>query len=441
LSTVNNFFFTYVKYCNKNLALRFVIMPNPPLIDLDAVLLPAQKPGVSLGLKRSQALLATLGHPERSVPTIHVGGSNGKGSVCAYLDSILRQAGYRVGRYNSPHLVSWNERLCIDGKPIDSDVFIELLHRVQRAAQEPPTKFELLTVAAWLYFAEAAVDIAVVEVGLGGRLDATNAIEQPLVSVITSISREHWQILGETIPEIAFEKAGIMKAGCPVVIGELPPAAVTVMEARAAAVGCSLRQISAALEIEPGLAEVDGLRYQLPLAGDIQLHNSALAIGAIRALPDEWSISKESIQKGLAATRWPGRLHLCQWQGREILLDGAHNEESAIALRHYVDRYQQPVRWVIGMLNTKDHHAVLQALVKPSDRLHLVPVADELTMTPEELAAIFAALNFSAVTVSTFADWQSGLSAALMHGEPIVMAGSLYLLGDFYREAYPTGIF
>jgi dihydrofolate synthase / folylpolyglutamate synthase len=284
------------------------------------------------------------------------------------------------------------------------------------------------------------VDIAVIEVGLGGRLDATNVIEQPLVSVITSISREHWQILGETIPEIAYEKAGIMKTGCPVVIGELPGAAVEVMAARAAEVGCSLRQISAALEIEPGWAEVDGLRYQLPLAGDIQLHNSALAIGAIRALP-EWLISKEAIQKGLATTRWPGRLHRCTWQGREILLDGAHNEESAIALRQYVNHYQQPVLWVVGMLNTKDHRAVLQALLKPGDRLHLVPVADELTMAPKELAAIVASLNLAAVTVATFADWQSGLSAALAQNTPIVMAGSLYLLGDFYREAYPAGIF
>jgi dihydrofolate synthase / folylpolyglutamate synthase len=416
-------------------------MPNQPLIDLDAVLLPGQKPGVSLGLERSRSLLAALGHPQRSVPTIHVGGSNGKGSVCAYLATVLQQAGYRVGRYNSPHLVSWNERFCINGQPIDSDLLVDLLHRVQRAAPEPLTKFELLTMAAWLYFAEATVDIAVIEVGLGGRLDATNVIEQPLVSVITSISREHWQMLGETIPEIAYEKAGIMKPGCPVVIGELPGAAVTVMKARAAEVGCSLRQISAAIEIEPGWAEVDSLRYQLPLEGDIQLHNSALAIGAIRALPDAWSISKEAIQKGLAATRWPGRLHLCEWQGREILLDGAHNEESAIALRQYVDRYQQPVLWVVGMLNTKDHRAVLQALLKPGDRLHLVPVADELTMDPEELAAIVASLNLAAVTVATFADWQSGLSAALTQNTPIVMAGSLYLLGDFYREAYPAGIF
>jgi dihydrofolate synthase / folylpolyglutamate synthase len=418
-------------------------MPSSPIYDLDAVLLPGQKPGISMGLERSLAILEVLGQPQRSVPTIHVGGSNGKGSVCAYLAAILQQAGYRVGRYNSPHLVSWNERLCIDGQPIDSDLFVELLQRVQRAAQaiqNPPTKFELLTAAAWLYFAEAAVDVAVMEVGLGGRLDATNAIEQPLVSVITSISREHWQILGETIPEIAYEKAGIIKAGSPVVIGELPAAAVEVMVARATELGCHLQQIPSALEVAPGWVVADSLRYQLPLLGDVQLRNSALAIGAIRALPADWPVSDAAIQRGLAATRWPGRLEQVTWQGRQILLDGAHNQESAIALRRYVNRYQQPVQWAIGMLNTKDCRAVLQALLQPADLVYLVPVADELTMAPADLAAIAADLGLGASNIAIFADWQSGLSAALVRPEPIVLTGSLYLLGDFYRQTCPAGV-
>jgi dihydrofolate synthase / folylpolyglutamate synthase len=414
-------------------------MPNQPLVDIEAILLPGHQFGINLGLERITGLLGALGSPHTAVPAIHVAGSNGKGSVCAYLSAILQAAGYRVGRYNSPHLVSWNERLCIDGRPIETAQFIELLHRVQRAASAPPTKFELLTATAWLYFAEEAVDVAVIEVGLGGRLDATNAIEQPLVSVITSISREHWQQLGETIPEIAAEKAGIIKAGCPVVIGQLPAAAVAVIESKATALGCSVRSIAPALEIEPGIAEVDGLRYHLPLLGDIQLYNSALAIGAIRALPDAWSIGKEAIQRGMANTHWPGRLHLCQWQGREILLDGAHNEESAIALRQYVDRYQRPVLWVIGMLNTKDHQKVLQALLRSGDRVHLVPVTNELTMLPEDLSAIVRNLGLPLTTL-TFSDWQSALMAALLQQEPIVMAGSLYLLGDFYRNTNPAGV-
>jgi dihydrofolate synthase / folylpolyglutamate synthase len=420
-------------------------MSNQLLVDLEAILLPGHQFGVNLGLERITSLLAALGSPHKMVPTIHVAGSNGKGSVCAYLSAILQAAGYRVGRYNSPHLVSWNERLCIDGRPIETDRFIELLHRVQQAASDPPTKFELLTATAWLYFAEEAVDVAVIEVGLGGRLDATNVIEQPLVSVITSISREHWQILGETIPEIAAEKAGIVKAGCPVVIGQLPIEAVTVIEEKAMVLGCPFRSISPALEIEPGLAEVDGLCYQLPLLGDIQLHNSALAIGAIRALPDDWSVDKEAIQLGIARTRWPGRLHLCQWQGREVLLDGAHNEESAIALRQYVDRYQRPLLWVIGMLNTKDHQKVLQALLRSGDRVHLVPVPDKLTLSPEDLLSIVQSLKLP-VTAATFPNWQSGLNEALPfleNGwvEQIVMAGSLYLLGDFYRQTHPLGVF
>lgn len=420
-------------------------MPNPLLVDLEAILLSGHQFGINLGLERITSLLAALGNPQKKVPAIHVAGSNGKGSVCAYLSAILQAAGYRVGRYNSPHLVSWNERLCIDGRPIETDQFIELLHRVQRAASDPPTKFELLTATAWLYFAEEAVDVAVIEVGLGGRLDATNVIEQPLVSVITSISREHWQLLGETIPEIAAEKAGILKAGCPAVIGRLPTEAVRVIEAKAVAVGCSVRSIAPALEVEPGMAEVDGLRYQLPLLGEIQLHNSALAIGAIRALPDGWSVPKEAIQRGIAHTHWPGRLHLCQWQGQEILLDGAHNEESAVALRQYVDRYQGPLLWVIGMLNTKDHQKVLRALLRSDDRVHLVPVPDELTLSPKHLASIVRDLGLS-VTAATFTHWQNGLNAAIPllendQVEQIIMAGSLYLLGDFYRHTHPAGVF
>jgi dihydrofolate synthase / folylpolyglutamate synthase len=420
-------------------------MSNQPLVDLEAILLPSHQVGINLGLERITSLLAVLGSPQKMVPAIHVAGSNGKGSVCAYLSAILQAAGYRVGRYNSPHLVSWNERLCIDGRPIETDRFIELLHRVQQAASDPPTKFELLTAAAWLYFAEEAVDVAVIEVGLGGRLDATNVIERPLVSVITSISREHWQLLGETIPEIAAEKAGILKAGCPVVIGQLPIEAVAVIEEKAMVLGCSVRSIPPALEIEPGLAEVDGLRYQLPLLGDIQLHNSALAIGAIRALPDNWFVSKEAIQHGIAHTRWPGRLHLCQWQGREVLLDGAHNQEAAITLRQYVDRYQRPVLWVIGMLNTKDPQKVLRELLRSGDRVHLVPVPDELTLSPEVLESIVQALELP-VTATTFTNWQSGLNDAipfLENGrvEQIIMAGSLYLVGDFYRHTYPLGVF
>jgi dihydrofolate synthase / folylpolyglutamate synthase len=403
------------------------------MVDLDTILTPWQRAGMSLGLARIQALMTILGNPQDKIPVVHVAGSNGKGSVCAYLSTILATAGYRVGRYTSPHLVDWNERICINNQPIGNEQLTTALQQVQEASPEPLTKFELLTAAAWWYFASEKVDIAVIEVGLGGRLDATNTVSKPLVSVITSISREHWQQLGETIPEIAGEKAGIIKPGCPVVIGQLPIEATQVMLQRAQALQAPCQQITPATAIGTGQAQVEGLQYTLPLLGDVQLHNSALAIAVINQLIAQgWQISPTHIQTGIAHTQWLGRMHVTDWQGKSILVDGAHNPESAIALRKYVDRWQQPIAWVIGMLNTKEHLPILQALIRPDDRVHLVPVPEEITATPTELIHIVRSID-PAIVAQTYDSWQSGLTAACQYSLPVVMSGSLYLLGDFYR--------
>ncbi|MGH2412512.1 MAG: bifunctional folylpolyglutamate synthase/dihydrofolate synthase, partial [Microcystaceae cyanobacterium] len=202
---------------------------------IDFLLQPFQRFGVHLGLERIEQLLADLGNPLYGVPIIHVTGTNGKGSVCAYLSSILTQAGYRVGRYTSPHLVDWTERICLNEEPISAITLEQILLKIQQvinSQRESPTQFEVITAAAWLYFVQSQVDIAVVEVGLGGRLDATNVCPHPLVTIITSISREHWQQLGSTLTEIATEKAGILKPGCPAVIGHLPSEAKIVVDSR-----------------------------------------------------------------------------------------------------------------------------------------------------------------------------------------------------------------
>ncbi len=403
-------------------------------MDLDTILTPWQRAGMSLGLERIQTLMTILGNPQDKIPVVHVAGSNGKGSVCAYLSTILTTAGYRVGRYTSPHLVNWNERICISNEPISTDRLTTVLQHIQTTAPEPLTKFELITAAAWSYFASEKVDIAIMEVGLGGRLDATNIVSKPLVSVITSISREHWQQLGETIPEIASEKAGIIKQGCPIVIGQLPIKATQVITQRAQALQAPCTQITPAIEINPGQAQVGDLIYSLPLLGDIQLHNSALAVEVISQLQAQgWQISPEQIQTGIAHTQWLGRMHQTEWQEQKLLVDGAHNPESAIALRKYVDRWQQPVTWVIGMLNTKEHLPILQALLRPDDHVHLVPVPDDLTATPAELMTVVRSI-YPNITVQIYADWPSGLTAAYQYSSPVVMSGSLYLLGDFYRS-------
>ena len=210
-------------------------------MDIDAILNSFQHFGVHLGLERIKQLLSNLGNPHHQVPVIHVAGTNGKGSVCAYLSSVLTQAGYRVGRYTSPHLVDWTERICLNEQPISAEALQQLLVQVQdaiRPQEETPTQFEVITAAAWLYFAQSRVDVAVVEVGLGGRLDATNVSDRPLITIITSISREHWQQLGPTLADIAREKAGILKPGCPAVVGQLPPAAEAVVRSRITELGC-----------------------------------------------------------------------------------------------------------------------------------------------------------------------------------------------------------
>ena len=201
-------------------------------MDINSLLQPFQHFGVHLGLERIVKLLANLGNPHHQVPIIHVAGTNGKGSVCAYLSSILTEAGYRTGRYTSPHLVDWTERICLNEQPISSEQLCQVLLQVQAAIdpeEESPTQFEVITAAAWLYFAQQQVDVAVIEVGLGGRLDSTNVCSQPLVTIITSISLDHVETLGPTIADIAREKAGILKSGCPAVIGPLPPDAEQVV--------------------------------------------------------------------------------------------------------------------------------------------------------------------------------------------------------------------
>ncbi len=411
------------------------------LVDLDAILLPWHRSGVKLGLENIKEVLAALGSPHCAVPVVHVAGTNGKGSTCAYLASVLTAAGYKVGCYTSPHLVDWNERICIDGQPIETDRLTAIIHQIQNTATDNAlTKFELITAAAWLYFAQERVDIAVIEVGLGGRLDATNVIEQPLVSVITSISREHWQQLGETIPEIAAEKAGIIKLGCPVVIGQLPPAAVMVIRQKAVDLQCVLTQIEPATELQPEperRAMSDGIEYSLPLLGDIQLHNSALAIATIQILQKQgWRIDLAAIQQGMAQTQWPGRLQWTAWQGQPLLIDGAHNLESAIALRCYVDTLQKPVTWVIGMLATKEHLTILQALLRVGDTVHFVPVPDELTADPAELVKVVRSIH-PEIDAHAHFDWPTGLSAAYLSPNLMVMSGSLYLLGDLLRTIQP----
>ncbi|AFZ15428.1 FolC bifunctional protein [Crinalium epipsammum PCC 9333] len=417
-------------------------------MDIDSILIPFQHFGVHLGLERIQRLLSDLGNPHHSVPVIHVAGTNGKGSVCAYLSAVLTEAGYRVGRYTSPHLVSWNERICLNEQPISEDALQELLLQVTAAINpdtETPTQFEVITAAAWLYFAQQQVDIAVVEVGLGGRLDATNVCDRPLVSIITSISREHWQQLGSTLDKIATEKAGILKPGCPAVVGQLPPEAQAVVAQRVAELSCPVVWVEPARKLPPltpelnegceSWAEYQGIKYPLALHGDIQLSNSAIAIASLQILRQNgWNITESAIASGMAKTKWLGRLQWTTWKNHKLLIDGAHNPAAAKALRQYVDTLGVSVTWVMGMLSTKDHAEIFQALLREGDRLYLVPVSDHSSADPQQLAILANSICPNLADCQTFSDLTTGLEKAITTSNLLVLCGSLYLLGHFFQQ-------
>jgi dihydrofolate synthase/folylpolyglutamate synthase len=424
-------------------------------MNAESILQSYQHFGVHLGLERIHQLLQKLDNPHQKVPIIHIAGTNGKGSVCAYLSSVLTEAGYRVGRYTSPHLIDWTERICINQKPISPTELQQCLERVVAATEnntETPTQFEIITAAAWLYFAEQKTDIAVIETGLGGRLDATNVCETPLASVITSISLEHWQILGPTVADIAGEKAGILKAKCPAVIGELPESARIVVEKRIQELDCPATWVKPAIDLGQGLAEYHPhpeisvnprssavkIKYQLPLLGKIQLMNSAIAIATLQILQNQgWQISQTAIENGIAKTQWPGRLQQTTWKNRNILIDGAHNPAAAIALREYVDRLNNrpsPINWVIGILATKDCDDILKALLKKGDRLYLVPVPDPNSSSPAELAALAQIICPELTLCQAFPDLTTALDAAVTGDNLTILCGSLYLVGYFLQQ-------
>jgi len=420
-----------------------------PCDSVDALLSAFTHFGVELGLERIQRLMAALDHPQRQVPVIHVAGSNGKGSVCAYLSAVLTQAGYRVGRYTSPHLVDWTERICLNQRAIAPETLTTLLHQVIAAidpAHPSPTQFEVLTAAAWLYFAQEQVDAAVMEVGLGGRLDATNVCDRPLVSVITSLSREHWQRLGPTLADISREKAGILKPGCPAVMAPQPDDAMAVLKQRSLELECPVVWVKPSVEIGEGWVEwqgtehLPGLKYRVPLGGIHQFTNSAVAIATLRLLQQQgWGLGDLHLVEGLAQTRWPGRMQWVEWGDRPLLVDGAHNPAGAEMLRQYVDTQEpmgKPLSWVMGMIANKDHADVLRNLLREGDRLHLVPVPDHITADVADLSAL-AQQICPTVTCHTHPEVFSALAAASRKNPDgtVILCGSLYLIGDFFKRA------
>ena len=349
-------------------------MPGPdPFRELIA---PFSRRGVDLGLERLQAALAELGHPERRFAAIQVAGTNGKGSISTMLHAIAGAAGIRCGLYTSPHLLSWCERIRLPESLISEGALQRLLRNLQPLAlRHDLTPFELVTAAAMQAFAEAGVELAVLEVGLGGRLDATTVHPDRQVLAFASIGLDHTEHLGPTIAAIAAEKAGVLHPGASAVSGPQTEEAAQVLRQLAARQGCALRWV------EP-LAPADQGGPVLGLRGDLQRSNAAVASAAAEALADRgWPITPAAIAEGLRQARWPGRLELRRFQGQPLLVDGAHNPPAAEALRRELDQrtHEEPLarRWLIGIQRHKDAPSLLRTLLREGDAVRVVALPQE----------------------------------------------------------------
>ncbi|HYV47997.1 MAG TPA: folylpolyglutamate synthase/dihydrofolate synthase family protein [Myxococcaceae bacterium] len=380
-------------------------------------------------MERVHEALEDLGHPERALPALHVAGTNGKGSTCAFAARGLQLAGKKVGLYTSPHLVRFNERIQVNGQPIDDATLgarvLEVLARYRRRDERPLplTFFELGTLVALRHFAEEKVEVAVLETGLGGRLDATNCC-RPAVTAVTPVSFDHMEWLGHTLEAIAREKAGILKPGVPCIVAEQAPEAMRVIEATANAVGAPLRAA------HPLDAEIP-----LSLRGPHQRQNAAVALACLEVL----GVSREAALEGLRTARWPGRLEELQIGGRQVLLDGAHNAAGAQALAAALEALYpgRKVHAVFSVLADKDLEGMARALFPRCASLHLCPLPSPRSLAPAAYAERARALCPDVRAYEGAREALAGASALAPAGDVVLVAGSLVLVGEVRALAAP----
>jgi len=423
-----------------------------------------QRFGIKLGLDNITALLRELGNPHQTFPSIHIAGSNGKGSTAAFLSFILRESGLRTGLYTSPHLIDFSERIQINGQPIPMERIVSLTKKIrihvaemERRGRFRPeggssrlpvgmdpekatvTFFEFTTAMMFLYFQEEKVDFAVIETGLGGRLDATNVVD-PVAALITSISKEHSQYLGESLLDIAREKAGIIKPGRPLLTSATQSRIVALFQKRCGEVGAPILiwgKDFEAKERNPGIIHFRGRKHhwtnlRLGLPGGHQIRNAGLALGAVEVLAAAgFRIDEKAIREGLAETRWPGRLELIE-KNRRILLDGAHNPEATGILRKALDEGYPRNRLflVLGIMADKNIPAMMADIVPLADSLYLTRARNERAASLNLLEAESSSYE---KPCQKFTSVEEALTQALNQAgkeDLIVVAGSLYIVGE-----------
>ncbi len=407
--------------------------------------------GIILGLETIKDVLNALGNPQNNFVSIHVAGTNGKGSVASALSSILHESGYKVGLYTSPHLVRFNERICINNRQISDADVVKSFKAVQQVhhGNRSPTFFEFATAMALYEFGRQTVDWAVIETGMGGRFDATNVI-QPAMSIITNVSMEHRDYLGNTLARITREKAGIIKRGVPVVTAIKQKQAQAVVLRTAAKKSAPLYVLGKNFKVRrQGAGEfsyygIENTWHNMhtPLLGHYQVENAALAIAACELLnKDKAEISRKNIQDGLSKTRWPGRLEIVS-DNPLVILDGAHNLIAARNLAKYLSENlaHRRITLVVGILDDKPYEAMLKSLLPVCSQVIITRAKTERALAPQRL---YTAAKKIISDVTMIPEVAAAARQAIETASPddvICIAGSLYVVGEA-KEAIQKGLF
>jgi len=403
-------------------------------------LFPRLTGGIRWGLGRTRRLLRSVDDPQLACPTIHIGGTNGKGSVAAIMESVLRHDGRRTGLYTSPHLIDFRERIQVAGRPISEDALLAAARVLwPRVEEEAPSFFEAATAIAFLALRDAGVQVAVVEVGMGGRLDSTNVVD-PAITVLTNVAMDHAEYLGADLATIAAEKAGIIKAGVPVVTGETDPVVLEVLERTARERGAPLHVVptppaeldvtGTTVVLETGWGE---LSVRVPLAGAHQAQNLAVAVRALDLLPDGLRPGREALLRGAAATHWPGRVQSEERDGVRWIFDVAHNAAGVESLRASLEalRPRRPVVALIGVLGDKDWDRMLPPILELADGAILVepPSAPEQRRWDPDAVLERLGRPAGARVVRPFAAALAEAAAEAGSGT-VVCTGSVHTVGD-----------
>ena len=399
------------------------------------------------GLERTAELCRRLGNPERGLKFIHVAGTNGKGSFCSMLSSVLTAAGLKVGLYTSPYIYRFNERMRVDGEDIPDGVLAEITEAVKPIAdsmEDKPTEFELITAIAFEYFRRSGCEVVVLEAGMGGRLDSTNVIRNPLLSVITGIALDHTAFLGDTVEKIAMEKAGIIKDGAPLLYGGEDERAEAVIRKVAEERG------SRFLRTDYGRLSVKGFdlsgsifdykeRFDLKISllGSYQPRNAAMVLEAVDALRERGvAISEQAVYEGLRDARWRARFEIIS-EEPTVIFDGAHNPQGIDAAVDSIKRYfgERRVTVFTGVLADKDYRAVARRLSEVADRAFTITPDNKRALSAEDFAEVLREYGVNALPCSSVAEaLEKGRAAAREAGTALCCLGSLYTYVDVIKE-------